>query len=185
MDKKSAFILGLGTVLGISHIGMIGMLSNNSSFPKFDLPIGKYTAYRIEADKTGYKIDYRAHDPKIVTSTEQISRPAGFLGMGKKNVDIKKQNVVGETTNTTSSGLTEKQIACIKARGSGEGTGKMVGGALGAATVTQTGVSSIPIVGWVIGGAISMFGMDQGAEIGGQMAVDFADCDEEIITGEK
>ena len=131
MDKKSAFILGLGTVLGISHIGMIGMLSNNSSFPKFDLPIGKYTAYRIEADKTGYKIDYRAHDPKIVTSTEQISRPAGFLGMGKKNVDIKKQNVVGETTNTTSSGLTEKQIAGIKASGSGEGTGKMVGGALG------------------------------------------------------
>ena len=52
------------------------------------------------------------------------------------------------------------------------------------ATVTQTGVSSIPIVGWVIGGAISMFGMDQGAEIGGQMAVDFADCDEETITGE-
>ena len=184
MDKKNVFILGLGAILGISHIGMIGLLSNNSSFPKFDLPIGKYTAYRIEADKTGYKIDYRAHDPRIVTSTEQISRPAGFLGLGKKNVDIKKQNVVGETT-TNSSGLTEKQIACIKARGSGEGTGKMVGGALGAATVTQTGVSSIPIVGWVIGGAISMFGMDQGAEIGGQMAVDFADCDEEITIGEK
>jgi len=30
-----------------------------------------------------------------------------------------------------------------------------------------------------------MFGMDQGAEIGGQMAVDFADCDEEISIGEK
>ena len=164
---------------------MIGLLSNNSSFPKFDLPIGKYTAYRIEADKTGYKIDYRAHDPKIVTSTEQISRPAGFLGMGNKNVDIKKQNVVGETTNTTSSGLTEKQIACIKERGSREGTIKMVGGALSAVTVTKTGVSSIPIVGWVIGGAISMFGMDQGAEIGGQMAVDFADCDVEITIGEK
>jgi len=29
-----------------------------------------------------------------------------------------------------------------------------------------------------------MFGMDQGAEIGGQMAADYADCDEEIITGE-
>ena len=57
----------------------------------------------------------------------------------------------------------------------------MVGGALGVATVTQTGVSSIPIVGWVIGGAISMFGMDQGAEIGGQMAVDFADWMKKLI----
>jgi len=184
VDKKSVFILGLGTILGISHVGMIGLLSNNSSFPKFNLPIGEYTAYTIEADKTGYKINYRAHDPKIVTTTEQLSKPAGFLGLGKKNVDIKRQNVVGETTKTNSTGLTQKQIACIKARGSGEGTGKMVGGALGAATVTQTGVSSIPIVGWVIGGAISMFGMDQGAEIGGQMAADYADCDEEITTGE-
>ena len=56
VDKKSAFILGLETVLGISHIGMIGMLSNNSSFPKFDLPIGQYTAYRIEADKNDIKL---------------------------------------------------------------------------------------------------------------------------------
>ena len=79
MDKKSAFILGLGTVLGISHIGMIGMLSNNSSFPKFDLPIGQYTAYRIEADKNGYIIDYRSHDSCMVTTSDQLIRAAGVL----------------------------------------------------------------------------------------------------------
>ena len=55
----------------------------------------------------------------------------------------------------------------------------MVGGAVGTAAVTQTGMASIPIIGWVIAGAITMMGMDQGAEIGGQMAEDLAkECDE-------
>jgi len=32
-------------------------------------------------------------------------------------------------------------------------------------------------VGWVLAGAATMLGMEQGAEIGGQMAMDFADCE--------
>ena len=72
-------------------------------------------------------------------------------------------------------------IACIKKKGGGEGTGRMVGGAAAAATVTQTGFASIPIVGWVLAGAATMVGMNQGAEIGGKMAEDFAkECQEEV-----
>ena len=72
-------------------------------------------------------------------------------------------------------------IACIKKKGGGEGTGRMVGGAAGAAVVTQTGIASIPIIGWVLAGAATMIGMDQGAEIGGQMAGDLAkECQEDI-----
>jgi len=55
----------------------------------------------------------------------------------------------------------------------------MVGGALGTAAVTNTGLASVPIVGWVLAGAVTMMGMNQGEEIGGQMAQDFAEeCDE-------
>ena len=54
------------------------------------------------------------------------------------------------------------------------------GGAVGTAAVTQTGMASIPIIGWVLAGATTMMGMDQGAEIGGQMAEDLAkECEED------
>ena len=76
--------------------------------------------------------------------------------------------------------MSSEMIACIKKKGGGEGTGRIVGGALGTAAVTQTGIASGPIVGWVLAGAATMVGMNQGAEIGGQMAEDFAkECEDE------
>lgn len=76
-------------------------------------------------------------------------------------------------------GLSAGTIACIKKRGSGEGTGRLVGGGLGTAAVGVTGVASIPVVGWVLAGAMTMMGMEQGAEIGGNMAADLAkECNE-------
>ena len=63
--------------------------------------------------------------------------------------------------------------ACIKAIGGGEQTGRIVGGSLGGAVAT-TGVASIPYVGWVLAGAATMIGMNQGGEIGGQMAEDLS-----------
>jgi len=75
--------------------------------------------------------------------------------------------------------MSPEMIACIKKKGGGEGTGRMVGGALGTAAVTQTGIASVPIVGWVLAGAATMVGMNQGAEIGGNMTEDFAkECDD-------
>ena len=72
--------------------------------------------------------------------------------------------------------ISASQIKCIEAAGGGKQTGRMVGGSVGAA-VANTGLSSIPFVGWVLAGAATMLGMEQGAEIGGQMAMDFADCE--------
>ena len=66
--------------------------------------------------------------------------------------------------------LTEKDLACIKAVGSAEGTGRLVGTSVGAAAAPA--VSSIPFVGWVAAGWIAMFGGEQGADIGGNMAED-------------
>ena len=168
----------LGTLIGLSHIGMIGMIARRESLPKINLPIGEYTSYHVQANKEGYSIQYRAHDPRVLVKSEHINRPSGFLGLGKKKVDIHEQYYLAPS-ESKDGGLDPKTIACIKKKGGGEGTGKMVGGALGTAAVTSSGIASVPIVGWVLAGAVTMMGMNQGEEIGGQMAQDFAEeCDE-------
>jgi len=171
--------ISLGTLLGISHIGMIGIIARKDSFPKLNLPIGEYTSYNVIANKEGYTINYRAHDPRVLVKSEHVDRPAGLLGLGKKKVAIHEQYYLSPS-ESKGGGLDPKTIACIKKKGSGEGTGRLVGGAVGTAAVTQTGMASIPIIGWVLAGATTMMGMDQGAEIGGQMAEDLAkECEED------
>ena len=61
-----------------------------------------------------------------------------------------------------------KSEACVKAIGSAEGTGRIVGTSVGAAAAPT--LSSIPFVGWVAAGWVAMFSGNQGAEIGGNMA---------------
>ena len=64
--------------------------------------------------------------------------------------------------------LSQEDLACIKAVGSAEGTGRLVGTSVGAAAAPT--LSTIPFVGWVAAGWVAMFGGEQGAEIGGDMA---------------
>ena len=174
--------ISLGTLLGISHIGMIGMIARKESFPKLNLPISDYTSYSVVANKEGYSINYRAHDPRVLVKSEGVDRPAGFLGLGKAKISKHEQYYIAPSQSVSGS-MSPEMIACIKKKGGGEGTGRMVGGALGTAAVTSTGIASVPIVGWVLAGAATMVGMDQGAEIGGRMAEDLAkECkDEENI----
>ena len=63
-----------------------------------------------------------------------------------------------------------KSEACIEAIGSAKGTGRLVGTSIGASAAPT--LSSIPFVGWVAAGWVAMFGGDQGANIGGNMAED-------------
>jgi len=68
-----------------------------------------------------------------------------------------------------------KSEACIKAIGSAEGTGRLVGTSIGASAAPA--LSGIPFVGWVAAGWVAMFGGNQGADIGGNMAEDMSkDC---------
>ena len=177
---KKLIGLSLGTLIGISHIGMIGMIARKESFPKLNLPIGEYTSYEVEANKDGYRIRYRAHDPRVLVTTREVNKPGGFLGLSRSKVNIHEQYYDTDGRNTDAGGgLSAREIACLKKQGAGEGTGRLVGGSLGTAAVTQTGMASIPIIGWVLAGATTMMGMDQGAEIGGSMAKDFAkECED-------
>ena len=185
--------LSLGTVIGISHIGMIGMLANRESkLPSLDIPVGDYTTYQAEVTEDGYKIAYKANDPKTAFITKDIKEKGGFLGLANETTQVTeeyfldgKTNQGGAVSNSRSwldqkPGLTAAQAeemntirkseACIKAIGGAEGTGRLVGTSVGAAAAPA--VSSIPFVGWVAAGWIAMFGGEQGANIGGNMAED-------------
>ena len=194
MDYKSWIGIGLGTVFGVSHIGMIGLLATRkgSEIPIMTPPVGDYTSYVISANKEGYKISYTANDPKTAYITKDIKKKGGFLGLANNTTKIAEEyfmdgqtNQGGAVSNTRSwldqkPGLTQEQSdkitaarqseECIKAIGSAEGTGRLVGTSVGAAAAPT--LSTIPFVGWVAAGWVAMFGGNQGAEIGGNMAED-------------
>ena len=153
------------------------MISRQQKFPVVNVPVGPYTAYKVEANKEGYKIHYRANDPKVMRVERDAKEKAGFLGLGNETLKIREEYTMDGSKHLQSGGqsITEnaRSEACIKAIGSGEGTGRMVGASVGA-SVANTGVASIPYVGWVLAGAATMMGMDQGAEIGGNMAEDLS-----------
>ena len=167
--------ISLGTLLGVSHIGMIGMLSNRPSrMPTLNLPVSEYTSYKAKVSMDGYEIEYRANDPKTVNRIREVKKKGGFLGLGNNRESIIEQVPVDRSLRSQAQQQQDpdaRSEACIKAIGSGEGTGRMVGASVGA-SVANTGVASIPYVGWVLAGAATMIGMDQGAEIGGNMAED-------------
>ena len=169
--------ISLGTLLGVSHIGMIVMLANRSSkMPSLNLPVSEYTSYKAKVSMDGYEIEYRANDPKTVNRIREVKKKGGFLGLGNNRESIIEQVPVDKSLRSQASPDSWEQAKseeCIKAIGSGEGTGRIVGGSLGGAVAT-TGVASIPYVGWVLAGAATMIGMNQGGEIGGQMAEDFS-----------
>ena len=91
--------ISLGTLIGISHIGMIGMIARKDSFPKLDLPVGQYTSYSVQANKEGYMINYRSHDPRVLATIEKVKRPAGFLGLGRKEAVKEHQYYVNPSAS--------------------------------------------------------------------------------------
>ena len=184
----------VGSLFAVSHIGMIGHIATRekSKLPTLNIPVGDYTTYQAEVTEDGYKIAYKANNPKTMYITKDIKEKAGFLGLSNNTTKVVEEYVMDGQTNQggpvsnhrswidQSPGLTQQQSeditairkseACIKAVGSAEGTGRLVGTSIGAAAAPT--VSTIPFVGWVVAGWVAMFGGNQGAEIGGNMAED-------------
>ena len=195
MNKLKWISFGVvGSLFAVSHIGMIGYIATRekSKIPNINVPVGPYTTYAISADENGYKLSYKANDPKTAFITKDIKEKSGFLGLANETTQITEEyfmdgqiNQGGSVSNHRSwidqpPGLTQQQAeeitaarkseACIKAIGSAEGTGRLVGTSIGA-TAAPT-LSTIPFVGWVAAGWVAMFGGNQGADIGGNMAED-------------
>ena len=113
MEKKEVkwgkwFALGLGGLIGLSHIGMIGSLSNRQSkLPSINLPVGPYTSYEAEVGHDGYKISYKANDPKVMRVERDSNTKGGFLGLA--NNKVKTLNSTRWTVQ-----FTHKPITVIK-----------------------------------------------------------------------
>ena len=192
MNVKWISIGVVGALFGVSHIGMIGYIAtrDQSKLPKIDIPITPYTSYVASVSEDGYKISYTANDPKTMHITTSIKEKAGFLGLSNNTKEVVEEYVMDGKTNQGGAvsnhrswldgqpGLTQseaqqvtdarKSEACIKAIGSAEGTGRLVGTSVGASAAPA--LSGIPFVGWVAAGWVTMFSGNQGAEIGGNMA---------------
>ena len=201
MNKWKWISFGVvGSLFAVSHLGMIGYIATRTKeapLPSVDLPVGPYTSYKVSVSEEGYAISYKANDPKTAYITKDIKEKGGFLGLANNTTKIAEEyfmdgqtNQGGKVSNHRSwldgkPGLTAEQTAeivaarqseaCIKAIGSAEGTGRLVGTSIGA-TAAPT-LSTIPFVGWVAAGWVAMFGGNQGAEIGGNMAEEMSkDC---------
>ena len=185
----------VGSLFAVSHLGMIGYIASKKDEPKLpslNIPVGPYTSYKASVTDDSYVISYSANDPKTAFITKEIKDKAGFLGLANNTKVITEEyfmdgqiNQGGPVSNHRSwidqpPGLTgaqakaitdaRKSEACIKAIGSAEGTGRLVGTSIGAAAAPS--LSTIPFVGWVAAGWVAMFGGNQGADIGGNMAED-------------
>ena len=185
----------VGSLFAVSHLGMIGYIASKKDEPKLptlNIPVGPYTSYKASVTDDSYVISYSANDPKTAYITKDIKKKGGFLGLANNTTKVVEEyfmdgqiNQGGPVSNHRSwidqqPGLTQQQAkditairkseACIKAVGSAEGTGRLVGTSIGAAAAPT--VSTIPFVGWVVAGWVAMFGGNQGAEIGGNMAED-------------
>ena len=195
MNKLKWISVGIvGSLFAVSHIGMIGYIATRekSKLPNVNIPVGPYTSYKVSVQEDGYAISYKANDPKTAYITKDIKKKGGFLGLANNTTKIAEEyfmdgqtNQGGAVSNTRSwldqkPGLTQEQSdkitaarqseECIKAIGSAEGTGRLVGTSVGAAAAPT--LSTIPFVGWVAAGWVAMFGGNQGAEMGGNMAED-------------
>ena len=184
----------VGSLFTVSQLGMVGYIAtrNQNKLPDINVPVGPYTSYKVSVSEEGYAISYKANDPKTAFITKDIKEKAGFLGLSNNTTKVAEEyfmdgqtNQGGPVSNHRSwlegkPGLTQEEAAnitairkseeCIKAIGSAEGTGRLVGTSIGAAAAPT--VSTIPFVGWVVAGWVAMFGGNQGAEIGGNMAED-------------
>ena len=184
--------LSLGVLVGVSHIAMIGMIATNKqerSLPVVNIPDGDYGTFQAEVEPDRYRISYKANDPKTAYITKDVKEKGGFLGLATETTKTVEEYFMDGKTNQggavsnkrswlapyqeftdSNPELSEKDLACIKAVGSAEGTGRLVGTSVGAAAAPT--LSTIPFVGWVAAGWVAMFGGEQGAEIGGNMAED-------------
>ena len=177
-----------GALFAISHLGLLGYLIDRKaeppSVPTINLPRGPYSSYTIEAGKDGYRIEYRADDPKVLESERSLDldkEKRGFFGGGtEQRQEYRRDQYTREGTRNMGGAITEegksaKDIECIVADAGARSQGAMAGSAI-AAGVAAPALSGIPYVGWLAGGWALLLGQNIGSELGSQVGEVFNDC---------
>ena len=185
--------IGVGAIVGIAHIGILGHLLNQEPEPKklqvpvINIPKGDYSSYEIDAGPDGYKIRYRANDPKILSSERELDfykSKKGFFGgsSSEKRNEYRRDEYTMEGTRNMGGAVTQgeegksaKEVECIVADAGARSQGAMAGTAISAGLVVPV-VSSIPYIGWLAGGWALLLGQQAGSELGSQVGEVFNDC---------
>ena len=178
-----------GALFAISHLGLLGYLIDRKaeppSVPTINLPRGPYSSYTIEAGKDGYKIEYRANDPKVLESERSLDldkEKRGMFGGGtEQRTEYRRdqytmegvRNMGGATGEVGKTGGVSAE--CIAADAGARSQGAMAGSSIAAGVVVPA-VSGIPYIGWLAGGWALLLGQRAGSELGSQVGQVFNDC---------
>ena len=185
--------ISLGSIVAIAHIGVLGHLVRREpdriQVPTINIPRGTpYSSYKIEAGKDGYTIEYKANDPAILESQKSLSldkEKKGFFGRGGTEVrrewrrdqyTMQKalRNIGGAAVDGEGK-LSAKDAECLVADAGARSQGAMAGSAI-AAGVGVPAAMSIPYVGWLAAGWVSLLGNNIGSSAGSLVNSAISDC---------
>ncbi|AOO10741.1 hypothetical protein RW080711_154 [Synechococcus phage S-RIM8] len=186
---KTAALALLG-VVGVAHIGVLGHLMNATrrpDFPVINFPGGDYSSYEVEATRDGYKIKYRANDPRVLESERQLKldqKKGGLFGGG--GVESRREYRVDQYTmdgvRNLGGGaldpegkLGAKSEECIRADAGARSQGALAGTSIAAGALVPA-VVNIPYIGWLAAGWVTLLGGRVGSNIGNQVGSIFNDC---------
>ena len=185
LPTKAIGLAMLG-VLGIAHIGVLGHLLNavRPQYPVINFPQGDYSSYKVEATRDGYRIEYRANDPRVLQSEKSLQLDAAKKGLFGPKVEHRKEYRIDQYTmdgarnlggGADAEGKSAKDIECIVADAGARSQGAMAGSAI-AAGVAVPAMMNIPYIGWLASGWALLLGQKMGSEAGSQVGKIFNDC---------
>ena len=177
----------VGITIGVAHLGVLGHLikiGDTVKYPIINIPEGKYSSYNVEVGKDGYKIQYRANDPKVLTSERSMNldkTKKGWFGGGSEiRNEYRKDEYTMEGTRNIggaidAEGKSAKDVECIVADAGARSQGAMAGTAISTGVIVPA-VMNIPYIGWLAAGWASLLGQNIGSEIGSEVGSVFNDC---------
>ena len=194
MTRIKWVTISIGGVIAVAHIGILGHLIGRSpesekvvQVPTINIPHGPYSSYKIEADKEGYRIEYKANDPAILESQRSLdldTNKKGLFGGGsEKRTEFRSDQYTIEGIRNMGSGgavldgegKSAKDIECIVADAGARSQGAMAGSAI-ATGVLVPAVVNIPYIGWLAAGWAALLGQNIGSEAGSQVNSIISDC---------
>jgi len=172
---------GLGIIIAVAHIGILGHLIKKEPVKINYPPSGDYTTYSVKVNADGsYTIDYKSHDPKVLTSDNYTDSSRGVFGIGGRSTTTRSTQFVPGTKSDNQAGVDGegkgivKSEECIKAEGGGESNGALIGSSLAASAAPS--LTTVPYVGWLAAGWLVLFGQEAGSQIGGEIATSVKGC---------
>ena len=185
------FAISVGGVVAFAHVGLLGYVFNRPKQPEIpqvptiNIPNGTpYSSYKIEANKDGYSIEYKANDPAILESSKSLTldknKKGFFGGSHEKRTEFRRDQFTMDGTRNIGGavdgeGKSAKSAECIAADAGARSQGAMAGSAI-AAGVGVPAAMSIPYVGWLASGWALLLGQQIGESVGSTVGTVFTDC---------